>query len=204
MLIEEKGAKMLIDPGTFTESIYATLSGLDAILITHEHADHFHIPSLRILLRMNPKALVICNPGVARILVSETIEHTIVGDKQMAQIKGVQIDGYGSVHATVHSTMPLAENTGFLIGGRFWFPGDAFVEPGVPTPILALPVAGPWMKISEALDYALKLNPDACFPVHDAILSDIGMSIHHRIAGAVLEPRGIRFFALELNKEYEF
>ena len=69
---------------------------------------------------------------------------------------------------------------------------------------MALPLAGPWMKLSEAIDYALKIQPGSVFPVHDMILNDLGHSVHERIAASVLEPKGVRFFPIELDKENEF
>ena len=86
----------------------------------------------------------------------------------------------------------------------FWYPGDALTEFPQNSAVLALPIAGPWMKLSEALDYAIKLKPTGCFPVHDMVLSDAGAQIHRRIAKNILEPQGIQFYETELDKEYEF
>jgi hypothetical protein len=69
---------------------------------------------------------------------------------------------------------------------------------------MALPVAGPWMKISEALDYALKLQPTSTFPVHDMILDSALTGFLPQLVASILEPRGVRFYAIELDKEYEF
>lgn len=59
------------------------------------------------------------------------------------------------------------ENTGYFIDEKLFYPGDAFTDPGRPIDVLALPVAGPWVKISESVDYALALKPRTVFPVHD-------------------------------------
>jgi L-ascorbate metabolism protein UlaG (beta-lactamase superfamily) len=205
MLIEEGGVRLLTDPGTFTEGKISQVTGLSAILFTHEHADHYHLQSLRTLLKNNPQAKVICNPGVASLLQKENIEHETLADGNTTDIKGVAIEGHGTTHAVIHSSMPVVQNTGFLIAGRLWYPGDELtVDPGKRPDILALPLAGPWMKLSEALDYALKIQAQSAFPVHDMILSDLGHSVHERVAAAVLEPRGVRFFPIGLDKEYEF
>ena len=68
----------------------------------------------------------------------------------------------------------------------------------------ALPLAGPWMKISEALDYALKLKAKAAFGVHDMILNAALTGFVPQTASAILEPRGVHFCDIELDKEYEF
>ena len=205
LALEERGVRLLTDPGAFTADKHSALTGLDAILFTHEHADHYHLQSLRAILKGNPLAKVICNPGVAALLVKEGIAHEVVGDGDTFDIKGVNIAGHGATHAVIHSSLPSVQNTGFFIAGRLWYPGDELtVDPGTKPDIMALPLAGPWMKLSEALDYALKLQPKSAFPVHDMVLSDLGNATHQRVAASVLEPRGIRFFAIELDKEYEF
>ena len=55
---------------------------------------------------------------------------------------------------------------------KLYYPGDAFHEPGKAVEILGLPVAGPWLKISEAIDFAKKIKPKKAFPVHDGMMKD--------------------------------
>jgi len=205
MLVEENGAKMLVDPGSFTLEKQQRLTGLDAILITHEHQDHFHTESLKLVLKNNPGAKVICNDGVGKMLSEAGIEHEVLDDGKMTDVKGVPIEGHGTLHAEIHSSMPPMKNTGFYIAEHLWYPGDALsVFPERTPAVLALPLAGPWMKLSEAIDYALKLKPTGVFPVHDMVLSELGSEIHQRIAKNFLEPRGIQFYELALDQEYEF
>jgi L-ascorbate metabolism protein UlaG (beta-lactamase superfamily) len=205
MLIEEKGVRLLTDPGAFTADKHSSISGVDAILFTHEHADHYHLQSLQMLLKINPKAVVLCNPGVAALLSKEGIAHEIIGDGGSSVVKGVSVEGHGTTHAIIHSSLPSVQNTGFLIGERLWYPGDEIiVDPGVRPEILALPLAGPWMKFGEAIDYALKLKPEMAFPVHDMIMNPMFAGFMPKMAASILEPRGTRFFAIELDKEYEF
>lgn len=205
MLIEEKGVRLLTDPGVFTADKHASLTGLDAILYTHEHADHYHLQSLQALLKINPKAVVLCNPGVGTLLSKEGIVHEVIGDGNATEVKGVPVDGHGSAHAIIHASLPSVQNTGFLIGERLWYPGDQLtVDPGIKPEILALPVAGPWMKFAEAIDYALKLQPNMAFPVHDMILNPMLTGFLPQMASTILEPRRTRFVPVELDKEYEF
>ena len=205
LLVEEGKARLLTDPGMFTSEKHISLTGLTAVLYTHDHADHFHLQSLRIVLKNNPKCRVICNSSVASILEKESIPHEIIDDGKSIDVNGVAIDGHGMHHATIHESQPAIQNTGLMIGGRLWYPGDALdVDPGVKPDIMALPIAGPWMKLSEALDYAIKLQPKSTFPVHDMILSELGNGGHQRIATSVLETHGVRLFAIELDREYEF
>jgi L-ascorbate metabolism protein UlaG (beta-lactamase superfamily) len=203
LLIEEGGAKVLTDPGTFTADGHAELIGIDVILYTHEHADHYHLDSLRQLLVTNPSVTIICNEGVSTLLEDAGIVHLKMTDGESEQ-KGIAIRGISGIHEEIHSSIPRIQNTGFFIANKLWYPGDAFIRPHVAVEVLALPVAGPWMKLSEAVDYAIALKPKTAFPVHDMIL-------HPQFAGFVpvmvanlLQPHGIEFRAIELKKEYDF
>ncbi len=60
LLIEEKGVRILTDPGTYSTQ-QSEVKNIDFVLITHEHADHFHVDSLKALLKNNPQAKVIPN-----------------------------------------------------------------------------------------------------------------------------------------------
>lgn len=205
MLIEENGVRMITDPGAFTAEKHSTLTGIDAILITHEHADHYHLQSLQALLRSNPKAVVICNASVAALLSLAGIAHDIVSDGSLHSVKGVEVQGHGTQHAVIHASLPQAQNTGLLIGGRLWYPGDDLtIDPGVKPAVMALPVAGPWLKLSEALDYAIKLQPTTAFGVHDMILNPLFTGFLPQLVSNVLQSRGIGFMTLDLDKEYDF
>jgi len=52
LLIEEDGVRTLTDPGGYTDLdvVVRQSRNIDVILITHEHADHIHVPSLKRLL----------------------------------------------------------------------------------------------------------------------------------------------------------
>ena len=201
LLIEENGVRILTDPGMYSTQ-QDEVKNIDVVLITHEHQDHFHIDSLKAVLKNNPQAKVITNKSVGALLEKDGIVFNIVEDGQNSNEKGVLIEGFGKDHALMHASIPSIQNTGYFIANRLFYPGDAFTNPGKQIEILALPVAGPWMKLPEAIDYALELKPKTCFPVHDVILKFPGST--HRIPLQVLEPKGIKFVVLEIDKEYEF
>lgn len=200
VLIEENGVRILTDPGSYSTQ-QNTVQSIDVVLITHEHQDHLHIDSLKALLKNNPHAKVMTNKGVGAILEKEGIVFTVVEDGQQVEEQGILIEGFGKDHALIHASIPLIRNTGYFISNRLFYPGDAFTNPGKHIEILALSVAGPWMRLMEAIDYALELKPKMCFPVHDGILKAPGVA--HLIPAKILEPKGITFTVLEIDKEYE-
>ena len=206
LLIEENGLRILTDPGIFTVAKHQELRNINVVLFTHEHPDHYHLGSLKKIIANNPQIVVLSNPSVGALLSGEGIAHTIVADGQTTEERGVLIEGYGSVHGVLHLSLPVVQNTGYFIAERLWYPGDSFTDPGKRAKVMALPVAGPWMKLSEAIDYCAAQKPELCFPVHDGLLNDTFLSFGsiYKVPAAVLEPRGIQFSVFELDKEYSF
>jgi L-ascorbate metabolism protein UlaG (beta-lactamase superfamily) len=205
MLVEEGGKRLLIDPGTLTVGAHPT-AGIDAVLITHEHADHLHVPSLQAVMKDSPDAKVSSIRSVGDLLAKEGVAgFSVVRHGDALDEGGVRIECIGEKHAVMHTDIPPSDNTGFLIAGRFFFPGDAFTLPGKPVEILALPIAGPWMKLSEAVDYARAVRPEICFPVHDGIVVEaVRPMLSVGMPKRLLEAGGIRYVALEEGKAQEF
>ena len=201
LLIEQNGTRILTDPGVWT-SQQNDLTAVDIIIITHQHPDHFSINSVKALIANNPRAQIITNSRVGELLKTEGIAFQILENTQTNEINGITIEAIGNDHAVLHSSIPCIQNTGYLIADRLFFPGDSYTIPSHPVELLALPVAGPWLKLQDCIDYALAVKPNVCFPIHDGILKSPGGA--HLIPPQVLEPAGIKFQILEIDKEYEF
>ena len=88
------------------------------------------------------------------------------------------LDFHGVRHQRIHSSVPLVDNTGVLVDGRLFHPGDAYTVPGVPVEVLAAPVGAPWLKVEEMMDWIAAVGPRRAYPVHEATLSDIGFAMH--------------------------
>jgi len=201
LFIEEGEVRVLIDPGFFSE-IPASLRNIAVVLITHEHPDHINIDSLETILHNNPQARVLTNSSVGKLLKKENIVYALLEQGQSTAEKNVTIEGVGNEHGKFHSTIPPIQNTGYLIAGKFFYPGDSFAIPPKQVEILALPVAGLWMKLEEALDYGLKIKPRVSIPVHEGMLKTPGFA--HTLPPTVFERQGIQFSVLENGKQQEF
>lgn len=196
LVIESEGVRLMTDPGVWTAK-QEEERDIDAILITHEHPDHMHIPSLQAVLSANPDAIVIANSGVGVHLRAAGIVYRQIVHGESADVKDVDVEGFGHEHAPLYSTVPTVANTGFLIGRSLFYPGDAFTLPERSVDILALPVVGPWMKLSEALDYAQAVKPRIAFPVHDGMLRATDWLYRH--PATILPAAGIGFVNIEVG-----
>jgi L-ascorbate metabolism protein UlaG (beta-lactamase superfamily) len=194
------GKKIMTDPSNSDyggNSIEET--NISLILITHEHADHLHIETLKEVLKNNPKAIVVTNSSVGKLLSEAGIEYTKVEDGQNYDFEGIAIRGFGDKHAEIYEEYGRVQNTGYMIN-ELCYPGDSFNIPGGRVDILALPVLGPWMKMKDAIDYAKSLKPRICFPIHDAPLKPFATFVY-KIPENFLTKSGIGFKKLEIGKE---
>ena len=200
LLIETKGKRILTDPGSYTVETHSQLKDIDYILFTHDHQDHYHLESLKIIIKKNPKAVIYADESVSELLKKEGINHIKIGAGENVDLDGVALSGIGTKHAEIHSSIPLFLNTGFFIDNRLFYPGDNLTDPKRAVEILALPVDGPWVKISEAIDYALKLKPKIAFPVHD----EMKVGITHVLPERLLNQNGIKFVSMVAGDSREF
>ncbi len=169
LLLDINGVKVLTDPGSFTTD-QNTLTGVDIVLITHSHQDHYHAESVPQIMKNNPQAVFVTNGEVGELLKKEGAEFTKVSDGESAEVKGVTIEGFGTKHAEIYGEMGQVENTAYMVAEKFYFPGDNFHQPGKPIDVLALPVAAPWLKIKEVIDFAKRVQARTAFGVHDGMI----------------------------------
>ncbi|HVZ75882.1 MAG TPA: MBL fold metallo-hydrolase [Candidatus Paceibacterota bacterium] len=169
MLIDIDGVKILTDPGSFTTE-QNDVTGLDAVLITHSHGDHYHADSVPHLKNNNPDAIFVTNAEVGELLKKENVEFTKVGDGEKTDVKGISIEGFGTKHAEIYGDMGQVENTAYLVAEKFYFPGDNFEIPRKSVDVLALPVAGPWLKIKDVINFAKEIKARTAFGVHDGMI----------------------------------
>ena len=200
LVIEIGGTKILTDPGAYSEGQGKVVS-LDAVLITHEHQDHLHIDSLKTVLANNPTAIVISNAGVGAKLKEVGIAFTLIQGREKGQVKDVAIEAYDCRHEEIYGQV---QNTGYFIGEKLFYPGDSFYNPERPVDVLALPVAGPWCRLPDAIRYALLVKPKKVFPVHDAAMIPARSSLLSKLPSEILPKNGIEFISLKEGETAEF
>jgi L-ascorbate metabolism protein UlaG (beta-lactamase superfamily) len=163
---------LLFDPGTFSHG-FEGITGLSAILITHQHPDHADPNRLPALVAANPGAALYADPQTAAQLGGDW-RAVQVGD--VLEVDGLTIRGVGGRHAVIHPEIPVIDNISYLVGdaghpARLMHPGDALFVPDEDVEVLATPAAAPWMKISEAVDYLRAVAPRHAVPIHQGIIA---------------------------------
>lgn len=202
LAIETNGKKIMTDPGSYTIEEQVKEKDIDLILITHEHGDHLHLESLKKVLVNNPNIRIITNEGVGKLLREAGIKYETLKNKIPQEILGMEFEAHDCKHEEIFEDFGQVQNTAFFINKRLFYPGDSFYNPGKSVEILALPVAGPWMAIRNAMAYALEIKPKICFPVHDGMLNSFGSN--HKVPEIFLTKTGMFFKNFEENKEEEF
>jgi L-ascorbate metabolism protein UlaG (beta-lactamase superfamily) len=181
VVLAQDGRRLVIDPGAFTDP--AVLTGASAVLVTHEHFDHFVPDQLRAAMDADPALEVWTNGSVAGQLEGLGSRVHVVGDGDAVEVAGFDVHVHGELHAVIHPDIPRIPNVGFLVGGQVFHPGDALTVPGEPVSTLLLPMHAPWSKASEVIDYVRAVDADQAFAVHDALLSDIGLNVVSGLLG---------------------
>ncbi|MFJ3488607.1 MBL fold metallo-hydrolase [Leifsonia aquatica] len=195
LLLEDSGRKLFVDPGSFTTPLTDTANTV-AVVITHEHADHWTPEQLKRVLDMNPDAKIFAPEGVARAAANFDVTVVHAGDTVQADPFTLQF--FGGTHAVIHSSIPTVDNLGVLINDQLYYAGDSFTIPeGIEVDVLAAPAGAPWMKVAEVIDYVLAVKPKRSFPTHEMVLSRAGKDMSNaRIAWAT-EQNGGEHFPLE-------
>ncbi|MEV3936049.1 MBL fold metallo-hydrolase [Glycomyces sp. NPDC049804] len=167
---------IVVDPGVFSDP--AALDGADAVFITHEHPDHCDADAVRALRRARPDVPVYGPAAIASALGDLSFTAVNAGDAIPAA--GTEVKVFGERHAVIHPDLPLVQNVAFFVDGLY-HPGDSLTVPDQPVRTLLVPVAAPWLKLAEAIDFARGIDAPAVHPVHDAVLSDIGRALPGRL-----------------------
>jgi len=183
----------------------------DAVLLSHLHADHFHLASLRLL----SGAPVLIVPRGAKAFVAKTLgpgpasrcvelapgEETAVGPVRVRAVRAAHDGGRGPW------SRERALAIGFVVEGaaRTWYAGDTglFDEMAEIGPLdLALIPVGGWgptlgshhhLDAADAAEALRRVKSAWAVPVHYGTLWPIGMA---RLRTHMFEPPGRRFAEL--------
>ena len=195
LLLEQDGRKLFLDPGSFTSPLTDTANAV-AIVITHEHPDHWTPEQLNRVLDLSPEAKIYAPEGVAKAAADFDI--TVVRPGDTVDAGPFTLRFFGGRHAVIHESIPVVDNVGVLVNEQVYYAGDSFFVPEeVEVDVLAAPAGAPWMKISETMDYVLAVKPKRAFPIHEMVLSRAGKDMSNGRLKWATEQNGGEFFPLE-------
>jgi L-ascorbate metabolism protein UlaG (beta-lactamase superfamily) len=173
LLVEVGPDRILVDPGTFSQG-WENLTGLTAVLVTHQHPDHVDPARLPGLLALNSDVQLFADPGSVGTLAETGVTATPVEPGDTLDL-ATPVQVFGETHAVIHKDLPSIANRGYLIDGRLYLPGDSLQVPSQAVEILAVPVAAPWMAAKEAVEFVRAVDPTIAVPIHEKILASTGM-----------------------------
>ncbi len=173
--LEEDDRRLVIDPGGLTGA--SALDAAGAVLVTHEHFDHFSEQRLWAAAEANPNLEIWTNSVVADALGGLGGRVHVVEDGDTVEAAGFEVRVHGTWHEVIHPELPRIRNIGFLVAGLVFHPGDALTVPDTVVDTLLLPVHGPWSTTGQLVDYVREVGPERAVAIHDGALNDTGVAM---------------------------
>lgn len=198
--LEHGGRKAFIDPGFYTKDVSST-GDVVALVITHSHDDHCFEAQAAGLLANNPKLKIFGTSEVAAKLSSLPVTTVYHGD--FYEVEGFSFEFFGDVHQIIHESIPLIQNTGVMVNGELYYPGDSYTTPDTKVRVLACPTSAPWLKIGDVMDFIAAVKPEKSFATHNALLSELGHDLNNSRVKQVTEQNGGSFTYLRVGDSLE-
>lgn len=187
--LDHEGTTLTVDPGTFADTSSA-LADTGTLLVTHAHPDHLDVEAVRRALDERPGLAMIGPQAVFDLLgaAPDDERYRVVEPGDVLELGPFAVLVGGGQHAVIHPDIARIGNVTYLFsagGASVYHPGDSFSPPLTDRrlDVLLAPVAAPWMKVAEGIDFVRALDPWAVVPIHDAILSTAGLGLVHRLFG---------------------
>lgn len=194
LVLEKDDHALIIDPGSFTSPLDVT--NAVAVVVTHEHPDHWTAEQLDRILKNNPGVPILAPEGVVNAAPGYAI--TVVSPGDSVDVGPFHLRFFGGRHEVIHESIPVVDNVGVLVDDGFYYPGDSYAVPkGVKVDLLAAPVGAPWLKIGDAMDFVLAVAPRRAFGTHDMTLSVAGRTMGRARLRWAVEQDGGEFIELD-------
>ncbi len=172
LVLTKNGKTLIIDPGyiTFDPSVNSgqvykveDFQNADVYLITHQHADHLGPETIKEVVLDKP---IFGNSDV----VSKLKEAGVSQAKEIKNLEEIEIEGF-KIKAVdlAHFQKPGTEmppNTGFLIDGVFFHPGDGDRAPEITSENAAVPIGGATITFETALEFIEGIGAKVVIPIH--------------------------------------
>ncbi len=162
LLIEKGEDRLLIDPGSFFSAKHqlAELGKISGVLYTHQHADHCDVSLFEPIRSAGVK--MYGNSDVAA-KVGQGIE--TVSDGQEFGVASFKVKAHDLPHCLLPGSEP-PPNTGYIIDGVFFHPGDGVETSGFRVDALGVAIAGPDVSPLDAINLIQALGARKAIPMH--------------------------------------
>jgi len=202
-VIEDGGSALLIDPGNFSDEreLGAALDStapVAALVITHEHPDHWTAENVAAVRRTAPDAPIFTTAPTATALAAAGIEDRVhaVRDGDARKAGPFSLEFYGRRHELLHSSIPVVDNVGVRVNDVFAYGGDSLMRPPFPVDLLGVPIGSPWSNLSQVMDFVIDAAPRRAYLTHDGMLSAKGLGLFtqrvqwclERVGGELVTP----------------
>ena len=200
LLFEEKGEKLLFDPGKFSfldgRVTPETFGDVSTVVLTHDHPDHVDLEALRAILKRS-RATLLTNGDVAGRLAKEGIE-AVVLDEGTRQAGPFTLRAMPAQHEPILADT-LPQNTAFLVNERVLNPGDSlqvslYEWKGVE--LLILPITAPFLTEVGVENFVRQMEPSRVLPVHDGYVQDFFRQARYDNYTARFKKLGVQFHPL--------
>lgn len=196
--VEKDGKTLVYDPVEFEQKL-SELANVVGIIITHKHGDHCQPAVIERIKAANPAAELIVSAQTAEMVNGASV--AMAGDTR--DVSGFKLDFFGRDHAAIIPGQVPCDNIGVVIDGLLVNSGDSFDLPDVQPKVLLAPIAAPWCRVSETIDFVKKARPEVVIPFHDAVLSPLGMTFNCNWLKNACAEIGTEFVQLGVGESFE-
>ncbi len=183
LLVEIADQRILLDPGAFSDG-FEKVTGLDAILVTHQHPDHWDAERLPEVVRANPEAQLLVEAETGEILRAKGLDAVDLVSGTPVRLGAVSVNPVGDQHAVIHSDIPRIHNTGVVLRAEgepsVFHPGDALDAETGEVDVLCVPINAPWCAMKETIEFVRRIGSRTLVPIHDGLLQARGRELYLR------------------------
>ena len=194
LLIEDKGTRILIDPSGQEKDRLSEFGKLDAVFYTHEHGDHFDAGMAQDFVEQGV-APVYANASTAKLIEASKTE---VKDGQEYDINGLKVKAIELPHCLMVDGSTSVQNTGYLVDGKLFHPGDGAELEGLSVDTLAVPISGPDISLKDAYAFTVQVKAKQVIPIHYDFLGG-----NPDYLGSSLNKKGVKVHGLTIGDSIE-
>lgn len=166
-LVITKGDKtLMIDPGyiSFEKGFKVSdFQGADIYLVSHQHADHLGPETIKEVVGDKP---IFGNYDVVEKLKEAGVEQA----KEIKNLEEIEMEGFKIKAVDIahfkKEGFEMPPNTGFLIDGVFFHPGDGDTAPELTVENAAVPIGGATITYETALKFIEGIGAKVVIPIH--------------------------------------